>query len=354
MGVADEKLIDEILVLELHAGASSAATLLRAIGRKRRALHIARMGHRHDHVFLGDQVFVLDLAFGLNNLGSARRCEFIAYGGEVFLDDRHHPVAVAQDFEIILDLLRKTFQLIADFIAAERRQALQAQIENGLRLFLGQLELVAVAHHVTRIGDEQHQRRKVFCRPVLGHQLFFRRRRIGRGANERDDFVYIGDSDREADQNVSAIARLVEIELRAAGNYFLTEVDERAQNIPQRQLLGLSAVQGQHVDTETRLQLRVSIELVEHHIRSRIAAQFDHDANALTAGLVANIGNAFDLFLTHQTGDALDHQRFVHLKRNLGDDNAVSILAHLFDGRAAAHDHRTAPKQQTRFCAGAA
>ena len=62
MRIPDEKLRDEILVLRPHAGATLAAAFLRAIGRKRRALHIAGMRDGDDHLFLGDEIFVFDLA----------------------------------------------------------------------------------------------------------------------------------------------------------------------------------------------------------------------------------------------------------------------------------------------------
>ena len=70
---------------------------------------------------------------------------------------------------------------------------------------------------------------------------------------------------------------------------------------------------------------RESIELVQHHIGHGVALQLDHDAHAFARRLVADVGDAFDLLLAHQLGDALDHHRLVHLIGNLGDDERLAL-----------------------------
>ena len=56
MGVGDEQLRDEILVLGGHARQPLAAAALGAEFGQWRALDIATMGYRDDHLFLLDQV----------------------------------------------------------------------------------------------------------------------------------------------------------------------------------------------------------------------------------------------------------------------------------------------------------
>ena len=46
--------------------------------------------------------------------------------------------ARAQDVEIVRDLGRELLQLVADLVAAERGEALQAQVEDGAGLRLGE------------------------------------------------------------------------------------------------------------------------------------------------------------------------------------------------------------------------
>ena len=57
---------------------------------------------------------------------------------ELVLDDRLERAPRAQDVEIVADLGGELLQLLGDLVAPERGQALQAQIEDGARLLLGQ------------------------------------------------------------------------------------------------------------------------------------------------------------------------------------------------------------------------
>ena len=70
--------------------------------------------------------------------------------------------------------------------------------------------------------------------------------------------------------------------------------------------LRAAIIQRQHVDAEAGLQRRIAEELVQHHVRHGVFFDFDDHAHAGFVGLVAQIGNAFDAFLAHQLGDALD------------------------------------------------
>ena len=134
MGRGHEQPADEILLAGLHAGAALAAAALRAIGRQRHALDVAGVRHRHHHVLALDQVLVFDLAFLLDDLGLARRCELGLHRAEFVLDDRLHPGARAQDFQIVGDLDRELVELLGNFFAAERGEPLQPQVENRLGL----------------------------------------------------------------------------------------------------------------------------------------------------------------------------------------------------------------------------
>ncbi len=55
---------------------------------------------------------------------------------------------------------------------------------------------------------------------------------IGGGADQRDHLVDIGDGDGQADQHMAAVARLGEVEARAAGDHFLAEGDEGRRSCP--------------------------------------------------------------------------------------------------------------------------
>ena len=150
------------------------------------------------------------------------------------------------------------------------------------------------------------------------------------------------------------VACLVEQELGAPGNHFLAEGHEGLQQVLQVQQLRAPAGQADVVDAEGRLQRRETVELVQHDFRHRIALQLDDDPHALAVGLVADVGDALELFLAHEIGNALDHQRLVHLIRNLGDDQRLALLADFLHLDAGPHDDRAAPGESCRLDADAA
>ena len=105
---------------------------------------------------------------------------------------------------------------------------------------------------------------------------------------------------------------------------------------------GLPPISATMLAPKVDLQRREAVELVQHHVGHGVALQLDDDAHALAVGLVANVGDAFDLLLAHQLGDLLDHRRLVHLIGDLGDDERLALLADGLGRDAAAHEDRAA------------
>ena len=165
---------------------------------------------------------------------------------------------------------------------------------------------------------------------------------IGRGADEADHLVDVGDRDREANLDMRVVARLGEQIFGPPRDHFLAEVEERAQHVGQRQHLRPAAVQRDHVGAEARLQRGEAPELVEHHVGDRVALDLDDDAHAVAVGLVAQIGDALDALLANEFRDALDQRRLVDLVGDLADDQRLAVLAQLFDRDLGAHDDRAA------------
>ena len=80
----------------------------------------------------------------------------------------------------------------------------------------------------------------------------------------------------------------------------------------------------EHDDAEGRLQRGVLVEVVQDDFRHLAALELDHDPHAVAVGLVAQVGDAFDLLVAHQLGDLLDQPRLVDLVRDLGDDDRLA------------------------------
>ena len=129
---------DEIVLARRHAGAALAAAALGAIGRHRHALDVAAVGDGDDHVLALDQVLDVLLELVVEDLGAARRRELLLDLEQLLAHQREQLVAVAQQLEIALDQLGDLAQLLGDLVALQPGQALQAQLEDGAGLRLGQ------------------------------------------------------------------------------------------------------------------------------------------------------------------------------------------------------------------------
>ena len=119
-------------------------------------------------------------------------------------------------------------------------------------------------------------------------------------ADQADHFVQVVQRLLEAEQDVLALARLAQFELGAPADHFDAVIDEELDAVEQPEFARLAVDDGQHDDAEADLQLRVLIEVVEHHLGLLAALQFEHDAHAVAIALVANIADAFDLLFVDQ------------------------------------------------------
>ena len=353
MGRGDEQARDEILLARRHARAALAAAPLRAIGRERHALDVAAVAHQHDHVLALDEILVVHVGVAVEDLGAARIGEVGPHLDELVADDAHEARARTQDVEIVGDLGRELLQRLGDLVAAERSEAREPQFEDRARLRFGEADRAVGVERMARIGDERDQGRHVARRPQPVHQRCARRRRIGRGADEADHLVDVGDRDREADLGMRVVAGLREQELGAPRDDILTEVEERAQHVVQRQHLRPAAVQRDHVRAEARLQRGEAPELVQDDVGDRVAPELDDDAHAVAVGFVAQVRDALDPLLAHEFGDLLDQRRLVDLIGDLADDQGLAVLAQLLDRNLGAHDDRAAAGRVSRADAGA-
>ena len=300
------------------------------------------MADGDDAILALDKILVFDLAFDVDDFGFARRRELVLDRLQLALDDVDDASARREDCEIFADFIGDLVQLVSDLVTAESGQARKTQFEDGLRLLFRKPVRAGRRHLVARIGDQLDQRYHVLRRPVARHQLLFGFGGRRGKANELDHLVDVGDGDRQADQHVSAIARLVQQVLDAARNDVLAEARERRDEILQRQAFRTAAVDRQHVGAERRLQVGILVEVIQNDIGDRITLQLDDDANAFAVRFIPEIGDAFDLLVAHEIGDLFDQRALVHLIGNFGDDEGFAILADVLDGHAGAHDDRAA------------
>ena len=229
---------------------------------------------------------------------------------------------------------------------------MQAQVEDRADLRSRQAIGVAGDLGFDRF-DQLDILRDLGDRPFARQQRVARFGRARRAADDPHDLVEVGDRDDEAEQEVGAVAGLGELELRAARDDLLAELDERLDEVAQVERLGPPAADRQHVGREGRLRRRVPPELVEHDFGRRVALQLDDDAHAFAVRFVADVADALDPLVLGGLGDLLDQRVLAHLVGDFGEDDRAAVAAPFLDLVARAQDDRAAPGFIGRARAGA-
>ena len=134
----DEQVLDEVFFLGRRADAALAAAPLRAVERQRRALDVAAVGHGDDHVLVGDQVLDVDLATPRrrSRCGARRRtasADLAAARSTMISSTSFSEPRISLELR---DQRQDLLVLRDDLLALEAGQALQAHVEDRLRLDL--------------------------------------------------------------------------------------------------------------------------------------------------------------------------------------------------------------------------
>src|SRR4029077_4280439 len=248
-----------------------------------------------------------------------------------FLD--HHALEDffrTQDVEILSDLFLDVGQFINDLLLLHAGEALELQFDDGLGLTLGEARAARIRIDHLGVGggfggrDEIHQRFTGFTR------------RLG-GADQGDHGVQVREGPLEAEQNVLAVTRLAQQEVRTAADDVDAMLDEAFERVKQSQLARLTVDDGQQDDAKVHLHLGLLIQVIENHFSLFAALQLKHDAHAVAVALIADFRNSFELLLVYQSGGIFDEPCFVDLVGQLRDNDGLPLLAHLFGGGFRAH-----------------
>ncbi len=168
---------------------------------------------------------------------------------------------------------------------------------------------------------------------------------IGGIANQLDDRVEIIEGHQQALKNVIALLGFAQQVFGAPFNRLNAEVEEHLKHPLEVEHHGLTFDQRQRVGTEVVLKRGEFVEVVENDLRVGITAQFDNDAHAIAVAFIANVGDAFELLVIDELGNALNQRGLVGLIRQLGDDHRIAIgtsfRLNRFDRGNTAHGDRT-------------
>ena len=208
------------------------------------------MRNGNDHILTLDEVLIVHIRAALSDFTASRCGKFFTNIRQFILDDFHDAFTRPQNIEIFLDVRADRIEFIGNLVSAQSCQSRQAKLENGTRLLFRQIVCAVFIDPMTRVINQQDQRRDISCRPAALHQLGTRRARIRRLADQRDDFINIGNGNGKTNQNMGPFAHLVQQEFCTATDHLLAESDEGFQHVQKDHLLRLAAIERHHVATE--------------------------------------------------------------------------------------------------------
>ena len=245
----------------------------------------------------------------------------LAEVGELGADHAVDALLVAEDRPQLADRLQQLRVLGPDLVGLERGQALQAHVEDRLRLDVGELEL----------GDQPGA-------GVVG---------VRRTADQGDHRVEVVERDQDPLEDVRPGLGLAQLVLRAADHHLALMADVVVDHLLQGEGPRHVVDEGNHVDPEARLHLRVLVELAQRDLRDRVALQLDDQAHARAIGLVAEVGDLGQLLVADQIGDLGDQPAVAALadrERQLGDDDRLLAALDRLDVGLGPDPHRPAAR----------
>src|SRR5690606_20484843 len=300
-----EEVFQEILVARGASPASLAATALGAELRKGRALDVAQVADGDHHRFIGDEVLHAHVAAGMHDLRAALIAVLVADLQGLVLDDPIPQALVGQDLAQVGDQLHQLGMLVADLVALQAGEALQAHVQNGPGL--------------------------QFAQPECAHEPLAGDVRCLAGADQGDHFVQVIQCNEQALQDVRAFLGLPQIELGAAHHHIVPVLHEMLDHGLQPQEHGAPAHQRNVVHAEAGLQRTELVQLVEHHGTHGLPLHVIRQADAIAVAVVVHITDALDPLLVHQVGHALvELHRLVHLEGDLADDDRLPAGLRVF------------------------
>ena len=271
------------------------------------------MADGHHHLLVGNHVLDAEVGAAVFNRGTALVSEALLDVQQFGFDDFHPTLHAVQDVLQIRDDRHQLVVLGAELVALQARQLLESHVQDGTGLNFTEFKLL--------------------------HQAIARLLRRFAGTNQRDDRVDVVEGNDQALQNVGPFFRLAQIKLRATDHHIVPVLDVVRHHLLQVEQLRTAFHQGDVVDRERGLKLRVLVQLIEHHIGDGVALQFVHDAHAVPVRLVPDLGDALDFFVVDQIRGLADHVGFVHLVGNLLHDDHLAPCLGLLKARTSAHHH---------------
>ena len=137
---------------------------------------------------------------------------------------------------------------------------------------------------------------------------------------------------------MGTISCLAQLEQSSPGHDLTAMSQEALDDCFQIQQSRLTVDQRDHVDAEDRFERGVLVQVVQDNLGHFAPSQLDNNPHPVLIGLVAQLGDALDLFLTDQCGNLLDQTGLVYLVGQLrNDDGLFAAIANVLCFGTGAH-----------------
>ena len=157
MGVGDEEAVDEVRLLHRGGGLALPSPLLRRVGVDRLPLDVAPVREGYDRLPRTHEIRRIELHFVADDLGAARVGILFPDLDELVANHRLHAFGILEDLEEIrgcgASISSYSWRIL---VLLEAREAVQAEIQDSLRLPLGE--------SVARFGEAGIRRPDLFDR----------------------------------------------------------------------------------------------------------------------------------------------------------------------------------------------
>ena len=123
---------------------------------------------------------------------------------------------------------------------------------------------------------------------------------------------------------MSSLLRLLKIEPCPSEDNLMSVLYEVLDEVLEVERTRTSVHKGHIVHRETRLERRILVEHVEHHVRISVLLQTDYDTDTLHGCLVVDICDSLDLLALYKLSNLLDHLALVDHVRNLSHNDCLT------------------------------
>ena len=216
MGVGHKQGFDKVFVFGGGGLFAAPAAPLRLIVAGGLGFDVAAVGEGNHHFARGNQVFVGNVAAKGVDFAAALIAKLLLHGRKFVVDDFVHAFAFGQNVEQVQNHCHHVFVFRHDFVLLKPGEPLQAHVQNGLGLGVGEEIAFAREPYVFRQPfGFGHAQIHIHAGEHIGHQAGTPRARhqggfgFGRGGggfNQGDDFVDIRQGYCQAFQNMAALA----------------------------------------------------------------------------------------------------------------------------------------------------